>query len=309
MMTKKIGLLFKNISILCLIVFLAVGVSGCTATRHTVQKAVIPSLDTSVDDLVDKIIRQKVSGEFITDSLPGVLLLVTGLVELAPTDYKLLATTSFLYAALGLFVEDEDPDYAISLYDQGKDFAMRAMEINNPKFSKAVAEKGAHIADAVQLLTKDDLKATLWYGVNLAKRITLQLTTPEEILAIPDAIAIIKRGIEIDPNYSWGIDFVAMGIVYSILPAMLGMGGGAEAAMEAFTNANRVENGELGLADVFKARYLCPLTKDHDEFYRLNNRVIAMDPCKLAGGLCIINELGKQKARFNLEHKAKYMGY
>jgi hypothetical protein len=47
--------------------------------------------------------------------LTGALLLVTGLVELAPTNYNLLATTSFLYAAYSLFIEDENPDYAISL--------------------------------------------------------------------------------------------------------------------------------------------------------------------------------------------------
>lgn len=44
-----------------LLVFLAVGVSGCTATRHTVQKVVIPVLDTSIDDLVDQVLRLKMA--------------------------------------------------------------------------------------------------------------------------------------------------------------------------------------------------------------------------------------------------------
>ncbi|MDD5525184.1 MAG: hypothetical protein PHV90_08095, partial [Smithella sp.] len=83
MITKKIRLLLKSTLILCLIALLSLGVSGCTATRHTIQKAVVPMLDTSVDDLVDKLLRTK-NGQFIKDGLPGALLIVTGLTEMAP---------------------------------------------------------------------------------------------------------------------------------------------------------------------------------------------------------------------------------
>ena len=123
MITKKIRLLLKSTLILCLIALLSLGVSGCTATRHTVQKAVVPMLDTPVDDLVDKLLRTE-NGAFIKDGLPGALLIVTGLTEMAPTNYRLLTTTSFLYAAYGLFVEDDNPDYAISLYKVGTEYGM-----------------------------------------------------------------------------------------------------------------------------------------------------------------------------------------
>jgi hypothetical protein len=59
MMTKKIKLLLEGISILFLIVFLAVSFSGCAATRHTVQNTAVTLADKSVDDLVDKLMRQK----------------------------------------------------------------------------------------------------------------------------------------------------------------------------------------------------------------------------------------------------------
>jgi len=307
MMTKKIRLFFKGISIVCLIVFLAVGVSGCTATRHTIQKTAIPLVDTSVDDIVDKLLRQK-NGAFIKNGLPGTLLLVTGLTELAPTDYNLLATTSLLYAALGLFVEDQNPDYAISLYKIGTDYGMRAMKANNSKFRKAL-EDGARVPEATKYLTKDDLKGLTWYGVNLAKRVTLQLATPEEITDIQDAVATAKRSVELDPKYGWGANWAILGIFYAVVPAFGGMGSGPEASREAFANGNRAENGEFGVMDVMVARYLCPLIKDEDWYDRLNDRVIAMDSCKLGGGLCILNELAKQKAQFNQANKFKYMGF
>ena len=307
MITKKIRLLLKSTLILCLIALLSLGVSGCTATRHTIQKAVVPMLDTSVDDLVDKLLRTK-NGQFIKDGLPGALLIVTGLTEMAPTDYDLLATTSFLYAALGLFVEDEDKDYAISLYKVGTEYGMRAMKINNSKFCKAM-EDGVLVPDAAKYLTKDDLKALTWYGVNLAKRVTLQLDTPEEITDIQDAVATAKRSIELDPKYAWGANWIIMGIFNAIVPAFGGMNTGPDASREAFANGNKAEQGEFGIIDVMVARYLCPLVKDRDWYDQLNNRIMEMDPCKLGNGLCVMNELAKMKAKHNIDHKVKWMGY
>jgi hypothetical protein len=261
-------------------------------------------LDTSVDDLVDKLMRQK-NGAFVKDGLPGALLVVTGLTELAPTNYNLLATTSFLYAVYGLFVEDGNEDYAISLYKVGTDYGLRAMKVNNSKFRKAV-ESGTPVYDAAKFLTKDDLKALTWYGVNLAKRVTLQLETPDKITDVQDGIAAAKRSTELDPKYAWGANWAILGVFYAVVPAYGGMGGGADGSREAFANGNKVENGEFGFMDVMMARYYCPLIKDRVLYDQLNNRVIEMDSCKLGGGLCILNELSKQKARYNMKHKDQW---
>ena len=304
MTTKKIKLLLKGISILCLIVFLAMGISGCAATRRTVQKTAVNVVDKSLDDLVDKLMRQK-NAAFIKDGFPGALLFATGVAELAPTNYNVLATLSFLYADYALFVEDENVEYAISLFKVGTDYGMRALKANNAKFRKAIDE-GTKIPEAVKFLTKDDLKALTWYGINLSKRVTLQLADAEEIIDIQDAVAAGKRSIELDPNYAWGASWNILGIFYAIMPSMMGLGGGEDTSREAFANGNKVENGEFGLIDVFIARYLCPLIKDQDLFDQLLNRVIAMDSCKLGNGMCMINELAKQKARFSLENKSKY---
>ncbi len=307
MITKKIRLLLKSTLILCLIALLSLGVSGCTATRHTIQKAVVPMLDTSVDDLVDNLLRTK-NGPFIKDGLPGALLIVTGLTELAPTNYRLLCTTSFLYAAYGLFVEDEDPEYAISLYRVGTEYGMRAMKINNSKFRKAL-EEGTRVPDAAKYLTRDDLKALTWYGVNLSKRVTLQLKTPEEIVDIQDAVATAKRSVELDPKYAWGANWIILGIFYAVVPAFGGLDSGPEASWNAFADGNKAEQGEFGMIDVMAARYLCPLLKDREMFDQLNNRILEMDPCKIGGGLCVLNELAKLKAKSNIEKKIEWMGY
>jgi hypothetical protein len=307
MMEKKLKLFFKSISILCLIVFFAAGFSGCATIRHTAQRTVVPMLDTSVDDLVSNLLRTK-NGAFIKDGLPGALLIVTGLTEMAPTNYRLLARTSFLYAAYGLFIEDGNEDYAISLYKVGTEYGLRAMKVNNSKFRKAV-ESGTPIYKAAKLLTKDDLEGLTWYVIKLAKRATLQLAVPEETTDVQDAIATAKRSTELDPNYAWGANWVILGIFYAVVPSYGGLGSGEKPSRDAFINANKVEKGDLGLIDTMVARYLCPLLKDEDWYDQLNKRVIEMDNCNMREDLCIMNELAKQKARYNMENKVRYMGY
>jgi len=303
-MKKKSISFLKIFSILCLLFFFITILSACTATRHTVQKTVVPLLNTSVNDLVDKLLKTN-NFAFAKEGLPGALLVITGLTELAPKDYELLAETSFLYCAYALMVEDENREYAISLFKVGTDYGMRALKVNNSKFRKAV-EEGTKIPDAVKLLKKDDLKGLTWYGINMAKRVTLQLADPDEVLDIPDAVAAGRRAIEIDPNYSWGASWNILGIYYAILPDALGLGGGADSSREAFANGHKAENGEFGIIDVFIARYYCPLIKDTELFDKLLNRVINMDSCKITGGICLINELAKEKARFSLNNKGKY---
>ena len=182
------------------------------------------------------------------------------------------------------------------------------MKVNNSKFRKAM-EHGVAVPDAAKYLTKDDLKALTWYGVNLSKRVTLQLATPDEILDIQDAVATAKRSIDLDPKYAWGTNWIIMGIFYAIVPAMGGLDSGPGPSREAFANGNKAEQGELGIIDVMVARYLCPLVKDRDWYDQLNNRVMEMDPCKLGDGLCVMNELAKMKAQHNIDHKVKWMGY
>ncbi|KQC11738.1 MAG: hypothetical protein APR62_09175 [Smithella sp. SDB] len=301
---KKIMLILKSISIFCLFVSLLAGISGCATTRHTTQNAAVNLVDMSVDDLVENLMRQN-NPAVIKDGFPGALMVITGMIELAPINYNLLATASFLYADYALFVEDENVDYAISLFKTGTEYGMRALKANNAKFRKAI-DNGMKIPEAVKFLTKDDLKALTWYGINLSKRVTLQLANPDEIIDIQDAVAAGRRSIELDPNYAWGASWNILGIYYAIMPVYAGLGGGAESSKEAFAKGNKVENGEFGLIDVFIARYLCRTIKDPDLFDQLLNRVLAMDSCKLGNGLCMINELAKQKARFSLANKAKY---
>jgi hypothetical protein len=200
--TKKIKLILKGISFLSLFISFITVISGCATTRYTTQNAAVTFVDTSVDDLVEKLMRQN-NPTLIKDGFPGTLMVITGMIELAPTDYNLLATASFLYADYALFVEDEDIDYAISLFKVGTDYGMRALKANNPNFRKAI-EEGEKVPEAVKFLTKDDLKALTWYGINLAKRVTLQLANPEEIIDIQDAVASGMRSIELEPNYAGG---------------------------------------------------------------------------------------------------------
>lgn len=137
----------------------------------------------------------------------------------------------------------------------------------------------------------------------------IELKTPEEIVDIQDAVATAKRSVELDPKYAWGANWIILGIFYAVVPAFGGLDSGPEASWNAFADGNKAEQGEFGMIDVMAARYLCPLLKDREMFDQLNNRILKMDPCKIGGGLCVLNELAKLKAKSNIEKKIEWMGY
>jgi hypothetical protein len=100
-------------------------------------------IDTSLDDLVEKLLDSKNYGE-IKNGLPDALLVVTGVTELSPNNYKLLTRTCMLYTAYGLFVEDENPDYAVELYDIAIDYGLRALKLNK-EFRRKFEQGISHI--------------------------------------------------------------------------------------------------------------------------------------------------------------------
>lgn len=196
-----------------------------------------------------------------------------------------------------------------AVYPMGVKKALRcqtiAMENHLPMIS-LLDSAGAYLPLQSEIFPDVDDGGRIFYNQAIVSKMGIPQITA--VMGLCTAIALIKRGgsIEFDPKYAWGLSWMAMGIVYAILPDYCGLGGGTEPSRNAFANGNKARNGELGLCDMFAARYLATLLKDERWYDELNNRVIEMDSCKLDGGQCVVNELAKQKARYNMEHKERW---
>lgn len=290
------------LSMLFLFIFLIVCFSGCTATRHTVQKVSINMIDTSLDDLVEKLLDSKNYGE-IKNGLPGALLIVTGITELSPNNYKLLTRTCMLYTAYGLFVEDEKPDYAVELYDIAIDYGLRALK--QDKEFRRKFEQGLDYDECAKHLGKEYVDALAWTTTAYGLKTLLTLANAAAAMDVPRISGLALKAIELDETYFYGISHIVMGIVNSILPEFARLTGGVENSRREFDAADRISGNRFMMAKYFRAKYYCPLAKDQVMFNKSLNEAIETDSAILPGGY-ILNELAKVKSKFLLDRAVIY---
>jgi len=289
-------------SMLCLFFFLIVCFSGCTATRHTVQEVSINMIDTSIDDLVEKLLDSKSYGA-IKNGLPGALLVVTGITELSPNNYKLLTRTCMLYVAYGLFVEDENPDYAVELYGIATDYGLRALK--QDKEFRRKFEQGLDYAECVKHLGKEYVGALAWTGTAYGLKTLPKLTSAAALMEVPCISGPAMKAIELDETYFYGISHLVMGIVNGLLPEYAGLTGGVEFSRKEFDAVDRISGNRFMLAKYFRAKYYCPLAKDQVMFNKSLNEAIETDPAILPGGY-LLNELARVKSQFLLDRAITY---
>jgi hypothetical protein len=271
---------------LFLFFFLIVCFSGCT----------------SVDDLVERLLDSKNYGE-IRHGFPGALLVITGVAELSPNNYKLLTRTCMLYTAYGLFVEDEKPEYAIQIYETAIDYGLRALKLDK-EFRKNF-EQGLDYDQCAKNMGKEYVDALAWTSTAIGLKTLLSLANAGEVMEVPHIAALATKAIELDETYFFGISHVVMGIVNSILPEFARLTGGVEFSRKEFDAADRVGGNRFMMAKYFRAKYYCPLAKDQVMFNKVLNEAIEADSAILPGGY-ILNELAKVKSKFLLDRAIIY---
>jgi len=285
-----------------LIIFLIISSTGCQSWYRMTTKVGVnvgaPVVSLMIDELKDT-----KSGRLAEKGMPGHLLLVTGMVELSPNNFRLLNEASFLYCAYGIFIEDKDPAFAKELYDLGKEYGIRALKQDST--FKNGYEEGKKISEIVGHLGSKYVPSLLWTGLNSGLWIVLNMDDPAALMGMADTIALIQRSLALDENFYYGGGKMFLGAYYAMIPEYLGLGGGPENSQKMFDEARAVTGGKFLLVDVLEARYLATTIDNEDKYDGLLNGVIEADPTGLKG-VRLINELSKMKAKHYLSIKSKF---
>ena len=246
-----------------------------------------------VSGLMDAI-KDTRSVTLVKEGISSQVLLVTALSEMSPHNIRLLKESSFLYCAYGLFIEDDDPKYARELYTIGKEYGLRALK-QNRKFRKGLAE-GKQIAELVGFLDQRYAQALCWTALNSGFYLILNLDDPAALMEMSDVAAMVKRSVELDQNYYYGIGKLFVASYYAMVPEHLGLGGGPQNSKAMFKEARAVTDGKFLLVDLFEARFLASSTDDKELFEKRLEYVLSADSRSLVGGQ-LLNELAKMKAK------------
>jgi len=267
-----------------------VATMGCATTQMIGVNTVGSPM---VNDLIGKLLNTQ-SAALLAEGMPGNLLMVTGVTEMSPHNRLGLQQCAMLYASYGMMVEDKNKDYALELYAIGKDYGMRALSTNRE--FRIGLEEGKKIPELVAGLDERYADTLCWAGLNIGLTIIHQMDDPMALMGLPDAVALVRRSVELDPNYFFGVGKAFLGAYFALVPEFLGLGGGPEASAAMFEEARKVSDGKFLMVDVFEARYLSTYVDDQARFDSLMERVLTTPNNVLAGGMAM-NDLAKVKAR------------
>lgn len=289
----------KVYSTISLIISLIFVFSACNVKKLGV-KAMVPTLKD-----VSASMYQQGDYELMKDGLPGQILLVDGMISIAPDNRDLLVIGAQAYCGYTMgFVEDFDPQRASELYAKGKEYGYRAL-LSHKKFRKAI-EKGVPLWDAVKLIEddeKDFAPALFWTAMCWASWLNFNMTDPSAMLGIPGMRAIIDKLYKIDDKYFYGGVHLLLGAYYSQIPAL--MGGGIEKSKEEFQKAFEISEGKMLLQNVYYARYVATALQDEELFVSELQKVLSA-PMDILPEQKFTTTIAKKKAEYLLRNKDKF---
>lgn len=275
---------------------LAAFILGAAGCGSLMKKSTIGAFGgPMVKDMMDLLLDSQ-SARLLKDAMPGNVVLITAAAEMGQTR-DLYEVTCFLYTSYGIMVEDDDPEYALELYNIGRDYGLRAL-MTDRDFKKGYDE-GKKIPELVDVLDERYTASLAWCGMATGLLIIHQMDDPMALMGLPDAVSMVKRSVTLDEKYFYGVGKTFLGAYYALMPEFLGLGGGPEASAEMFDEARAISDGKFLLVDVFEARYLMTYIDDRAGFEALLTYVLEADASALEGGT-VLNKMAKVKAEYYL---------
>ncbi len=239
----------------------------------------------------------------LKDELAGQISSLSAKVEKSPNNLQLLQESAQLYLIYGLLIEDVDPEQAKELYTKGRDYGLRALKQDSQ--CREGLESGKRISELVGDLGKEYKEALCWTGLNGGLRLILNINDPSILSEIGDVISVVKRSIELDESYFYGIGKVFMGAYYALVPTFLEPAAGPENSAKMFQEARSVSEGKFLLVDLFEARFLATKINDQELFQKRLKAVLSADAEALKDAI-LINRLSKMKADYYLKHQGDF---
>jgi hypothetical protein len=272
--------------------------TGCSRQKLVVT-ATMPLLDAAIaETYASKDIQTARAG------IPAQLMLLRGLCRNDPDRVETWTTTVELYTSYAmLFIAEDDPAWALDLYDEGKDLGLRFLR-RYDWFARAWdAGPDALRAEIEQRQPRDLGPIMMWTGACLGQHVLQNQEHPREMLDLPNVQVLLDAAIDLSGDYFHGMPYAAKGMVMAMIP--LGLGGNLEASDRYFEKALESSGRRFLLHQVLYARYRCVAGLDEEAFARALQEVLDA-PDDVMPEMRFANRLAKERARLLLDHRAQF---
>ncbi len=260
--------------------------------------------------------------QFAREALGGQIKFLETLYRNDPDNLELRILLSRGYSSYGfLFLEEdarslefEEPDLADVEFARARNFYLRA---RNYCLEALAARKGfksalnAGIGDeGLQTFERHlkkygpkDVPILFWTAYAWGAYVNLSRDDIDILADAPKADALMKRVLELDPDYYNGGAHLYFAVLNGVKPESLG--GKPQVALKHFEAARRIAKGKFLLTDVFWARYYGVQTQNR-ELYVSKLEAVLEAPDDLFPQQALANVLAKKRARRLLDNVDEY---
>lgn len=243
--------------------------------------------------------------ELVRDAVPFALKLYESLLESTPKHQGLLRATcsgftqyayAFVQADAELLPAEEYEksqtmkDRALKLYLRGRGYCLRAMELRKAGVTSALQMDPDNSLGWAALR---DVPLLYWTAASWGAAISIGLDRPELVADSAAVKALIQRGIALDEDYERGALHAVMISLEAVPEAM---GGSRERARQHFDRAVALSKGLDPGPYVTFAASVSVATKNREEFVKLLETAIAIDP-EASPDTRLATMVGQQRAR------------
>jgi len=238
----------------------------------------------------------------LREGMPAYLMLIDGMVQAVPDNEQLLIAAAQSYSSFAsLFVEDQDKEYASLLYEKGRRYALRSLEMRG--FRKPLQRPFDDFKEGLKRLGKKEVPYLFWAATCWANWIRLNLDSVEAISELPRVEWMMERALELDEGFYYGGPHLFMGIWYATRPKIAG--GDLNKAQEHFLKALDLGQGKFLMAHVYYANYYARNMTNKDLFTSTLQKVLET-PAETSPDLVLVNTVAKKQAKELLSHVEEY---
>lgn len=271
-----------------LVGILLLGAPGCAVTRKIAVAQMVPILQQASEAA-----RETADLHYVESAFPANLVLLDGLIRTDPKNHELLTLGAFLNFGYALgFVELDDPTLAVTYYEKGLEYGLRALE-RNKKFKEGRDGTVEEFQASLGTLGRRDAPAMAWTVANWGRWISFRLESPAAIAQQPRFEALLARLLVVDPEFEQGLPHVVRGAYDALRPEMFG--GRPDSSLVHFEHAFRLSQRQYLLYLVLYAEHYCRQILDEDCFATTLAEVMAAPPTQLPE-LRLLNQIARRRA-------------
>ncbi len=293
---------------------LLLGALGLALQACSIRGLAVRALGSSLAE-AGSVFASDEDPELVRAAVPFALKTMEALLEEQPENRDLLLAAcrgfvQYAYAFVetdGMLLEPTDYrgaqrlfDRAAKLYLRGRDYCLRAMEVEAPGIGEELAREPVA---ALASFSVEDVPLLFWTGAAWGAAISRSGFDPELTVDLPAVRALMERVLELDEAWDSG---AAHGVMIALEAVPAEMGGSPERARANFARALELNGGRrAGTYVTLATTVAAGKEQDWREFEELLEKALAVDP-DAEPSARVENLIAQRRARFLLDHIADY---